>query len=258
MAVKQTRSKKTLDFVRQSSETDRMADRIFIVEDDPDISRLLQVNLANNGYAVRSFTSSAPALAEALPASPALFLLDIMLPGGDDGLSLCKRIRGEPSLAHSRIIFVTAKSAETDRVVGLEIGADEYITKPFSPRELVARVKAVLRSRGKPEVSQMVFGDLEIDRHAMLIRLRGEPVVATTTEFRLIEALALAQGRVVTRSRLLELVWGSYHVDPHSIDVYISRLRSKIEDDPENPAYLQTVRGLGYRFEVGLRPTREA
>ena len=122
-----------------------MADQIFIVEDDEDISRLLEVNLVKSGYAVRLFKSSAPAFAEAMLDAPALFLLDIMLPGGDDGLSLCRRIRREPSLTQSRIVFVTAKSTEADRVAGLKIGADDYITKPFSPRELVTRVKAALQ-----------------------------------------------------------------------------------------------------------------
>ena len=124
-----------------------MAETIFVVEDEGDISRLLQVNLQKAGYSVRLFTQGTPALAEAATNPPALFLLDLMLPGGEDGFSICKRIRRDSRLAACHVVFVTAKASETDRVVGLGIGADDYITKPFSPRELVARIKAVLRLR---------------------------------------------------------------------------------------------------------------
>ncbi len=232
-----------------------MGETIFVVEDDADICRLLQYHLTVAGFEVRLFTRAGPAFMEATVDPPALFLLDIMLPGGDDGLSLCRRIRSDARFANARVIFVSAKSAEADRVIGLEVGADEYITKPFSPRELVARVRAVLR-RGLPiaPLPTVRVGELEIDSSAMIVRSRGEPVSTTTTEFRILEALAGSRGRVVSRNRLLKLVWGDTEVDPHSIDVYVSRLRSKIEPDPDHPVYLRTVRGVGYRFDGSSVP----
>jgi two-component system phosphate regulon response regulator PhoB len=226
-----------------------MPESIFVVEDDADISRLLQVNLQYAGYVVRAFTGGAQALAEALIHPPALFLLDIMLPGGEDGFSLCKRIRQDSQFAGCYVVFLSAKAAEADRVLGLETGADEYITKPFSPRELVARIKAVLRRRERAlSPPRLQFGELEIDTAAMVVRRNGEPISTTTTEFKILLTLASSPGRVITRARLLELVWGDAQLDPHSIDVYVSRLRGKIEPDPENPTILQTVRGVGYRF----------
>jgi two-component system phosphate regulon response regulator PhoB len=150
------------------------------------------------------------------------------------------------------IIFLTARTTEADRVVGLEIGADDYITKPFSPRELVARVKAVMRRFEQPLAPSTVkAGDLEIDSGAMLLNVRGKLVTTTATEFRLIEYLARHPGRVFTRDQLLDAVWrDTAFVTPRSVDVYVRRLREKIERDPENPRHLKTVRGAGYRFEV--------
>ena len=224
---------------------------IFVVEDDADIGRLVRHNLEAAGFAVRWFPSAATVLAEAEKQRPALMLLDIMVPGGD-GLDLCRRIRQSAALAPTPVIFLTAKTGESDRVLGLELGADDYITKPFSPRELVARVKAVLRRFEHPlQPAMLRLDDIEIDTSAMLLTVRGKGVPATATEFRLLEYLATHSGRVFTRDQLLDAVWRDTHyVTPRSVDVYVRRIREKIERDPENPRFLKTVRGAGYRFEV--------
>jgi two-component system phosphate regulon response regulator PhoB len=150
------------------------------------------------------------------------------------------------------VIFVTAKGAETDRIVGLELGADDYVSKPFSPRELVARVKAVLRRFERPlEPSVLDAGELRIDSGAMVLTVRGRPVATTATEFRLIDFLMRHAGQVFTRDQVLDAVWrDTQYVTPRSVDVYIRKLREKIERDPEDPRYIKTVRGAGYRFEV--------
>jgi two-component system phosphate regulon response regulator PhoB len=224
---------------------------IFVVEDDVDIARLVRHQLENAGYNVRVFPTAGNVLAEAQQEPPSLFLLDIMVPEGD-GLELCRRIRETSKLTSSPVIFLTAKSAEADRVIGLELGADDYITKPFSPRELVARVRAVLRRFEQPLTpSTMKLGDIEIDTGAMSLIVCGKPVTTTATEFRLLDYLARHPGRVFTRDQLLDAVWrDTAFVTPRSVDVYIRRLREKIERDPENPRYLRTMRGAGYRFEA--------
>jgi len=224
---------------------------IFVVEDDPDISRLVRHHLEAGGFAVRLFASSTSVIMEAEHAHPALFLLDIMVPG-TDGLDLCRRIRETTGLALTPVIFLTAKSGEADRVLGLELGADDYITKPFSPRELVARVKAVLRRFERPLCpTPLRMNEIEIDPGSMVLTVRGKPVPTTATEFRLLDYLARHAGRVFTRDQLLDSVWrDTAFVTPRSVDVYVRRIREKIEPDPENPRYLKTVRGAGYRFEV--------
>jgi DNA-binding response OmpR family regulator len=224
---------------------------LFLVEDDTDIARLVQHHLQAAGYTVRVFAAANRVLAEAEKQRPALFLLDIMVPGGD-GLQLCRSIRGSESLAKTPIIFLTARSGEADRVLGLELGADDYITKPFSPRELVARVKAVLRRFDKPMAPAVhEMGELRIDSGRVTLTVRGTPVMTTATEFRLLDYLARHPNRVFSRDELLDAVWrDTAFVTPRSVDVYIRRLREKIERDPENPQYLKTVRGMGYRFEA--------
>jgi DNA-binding response OmpR family regulator len=228
---------------------------IFALEDDPDISRLVRYHLEKAGFHVRAFATSADVVRRAETDKPSLFLLDIMVPGGD-GRDVCRQIRETHAVAMTPIIFLTAKNAEPDRVAGLELGADDYITKPFSPRELVARVKAVLRRferplpRGEAPV-KAVFGDLVIDSAAMILSVRGAPIRSTATEFRLLDYMASNAGRVFSRDQLLDAVWrDTSYVTPRSVDVYIRRLREKIEKDPENPQYLKTVRGAGYRFEA--------
>jgi len=228
---------------------------VFAVEDDPDIARLVRHHLEVAGFGVRSFASSQRVVSDAEKNGPALFLLDIMIPG-EDGLQLCRKIRAHPKLAGVPIIFLTAKGTESDRVMGLELGADDYITKPFSPKELVARVRAVLRRFERPisrdkAPERIVLGDLEIDNASVAVRLDGKPISTTATEFRLLDYLASHPGRVFTRDNLLDAVWrDTSFVTPRSVDVYVRRLREKIERDPEDPQYIRTVRGVGYKFEA--------
>lgn len=225
---------------------------VFVVEDDEDIARLISHNLRAAGFDVQSFVSGASLISEALREMPSLFLLDVMLPG-TDGFELCRQIRTAPILSATPIIFLTAKTAEADRVKGLELGGDDYITKPFSPRELVARVRSVLRGlRQTPLTSEVLrLGDLEIDVSSMTVQVQGRSVPTTVREFRLLEYFATHRGRVLTRDQLLDAVWKETpFVTPRSIDVYIRRLREKIEPDARHPQYLKTLRGIGYRFEV--------
>src|SRR5580704_12155805 len=194
---------------------------IFVVEDEEDIARLISHNLQAAGYEVQSFVSGASVLTEAARELPALFLLDVMLPG-TDGFELCRHIRHTPALSATPIIFLTAKTSEADRVKSLELGSE------------------VLR-----------LGDLEIDVSSMTVQVQGRNVMTTVREFRLLEYLAAHRGRVLTRDQLLDAVWKETpFVTPRSIDVYIRRLREKIEPDPRHPQYLKTLRGIGYRFEV--------
>ncbi len=224
---------------------------IFILEDDPDIAGLLKHHLQPAGYGVSWFPTSAGFLDEMHARRPALVILDIMVPGSN-GLDVAKSIRNNSALAGIPIVFVTARTAEPDRLRGFEIGADDYITKPFSPKEVVARVRAVLRRFDQPLKKEIVrAGDLVIDTAAMRLTVRNEPAVTTATEFRLIEFLASHPGRVFTRKSLLDAVWhDTAFVTPRIVDVYIRRLREKIERDPEKPRHIHTVRGAGYMFEV--------
>jgi len=224
---------------------------VFVLEDDADISRLVQYHLENAGYAVRAYATIGTILADAERDPPALFLLDIMVPGGD-GLDLCRRIRQKPSLNSIPVIFLTARASENDMVQGLDLGADDYITKPFATRELLARVKAVMRRFERPSSPSVVrFDGIEIDASAMQLHVNGQLVTTTATEFRLLDYLARHPGRVFSRDHLLDAVWGDARfVTPRSVDVYVRRIREKIEADPEMPRYLKTMRGAGYRFEI--------
>ncbi len=228
-----------------------MSQTIFLLEDDGDICRLVQYHLESAGFTVRAYPAIGSIVADAERQAPALFLLDIMVPGGD-GLDLCRRLRLNPALSIIPIIFLTARAAENDRVHGLELGADDYITKPFATRELVARVKAVLRRFERPSTPSVVkFEHIEIDGGAMQLRVRGELVTTTATEFRLLDYLVRHPARVFSRDHLLDAVWGDARfVTPRSVDVYVRRIREKIEDDAETPRYLKTMRGAGYRFEI--------
>jgi DNA-binding response OmpR family regulator len=220
---------------------------VFVVEDDPDVNRLIRTNLQTAGYIAEPFSNMLSALAKAKVQPPSLFLLDIMVPG-EDGLEFCQRLRCMPEFSRTPIIFVTAKGSEEDRILGLECGGDDYITKPFSPRELVARVKAALRKQGEdPPILR--FGELEIDTAAMLLRIRGAEKTLTTVEFRILEMLTRSPGRIFSRERILRTLGSdSLESSPRAVDAFISKIRAKIEDDPHNPAYLLTVRGAGYRF----------
>lgn len=231
-----------------------MSKTVVLLEDDADIAKLVRYQLESAGYAVEAFVNAAEVLPATEGKRPALFLLDIMVPGGD-GLEVCRRLRQNPTLSNVPVIFLTALATESDRVHGLELGADDYITKPFSTRELLARVKAVLRRFEQQEPTETLrVGEIEIDAGAMQLRVRGELVVTTATEFRLLDYLARHPGRVFSRDQLLDAVWGDARfVTPRSVDVYVRRIREKIEDDAEEPRYLKTMRGAGYRFE---RPDR--
>ena len=228
-----------------------MTQTVFVLEDDADIARLIQHHLEAAGYAARIYSTPTNLIPDAERQAPALFLLDIMVPGGD-GLDVCRRLRSNAALSTVPIIFLTARAGENDRVLGLELGDDDYITKPFSTRELVARVKAVLRRFERPDPPSIVsFEEVIIDGGAMQLKVRGEMTTTTATEFRLLDYLARHPGRVFSRDHLLDAVWGDARfVTPRSVDVYVRRIREKIELDPENPRYLKTVRGAGYRFEM--------
>ena len=228
-----------------------MSQTIFVLEDDVDIARLVQHHLEGAGYSPRVYHTPANVVSDAERQPPALFLLDIMVPGGD-GLDLCRRLRNHSGLSTVPIIFLTARASENDRVLGLELGADDYITKPFATRELIARVKAVLRRFERPSSPSLIsFEEVVIDANAMQLTVRGELTTTTATEFRLLDYLARHPGRVFSRDHLLDAVWGDARfVTPRSVDVYVRRIREKIEIDPEDPRYLKTVRGAGYRFEI--------
>lgn len=225
-------------------------DLIFVVEDDPDVSRLIEYNLRSAGYDVSTFFSGPPVLPSAAILQPSLFLLDIMLPGMS-GFDLCRQIRQHEQLSRTPIIFLSARTQEPDRLQAFDLGGDAYITKPFSPRELLCRIRNILRTPVEPPSHEVIrLGDLEIDTASMTVRAQGRTVPTTVREFRLLEYLARHRGRVFTRDQLLDAVWkeGSF-VTPRSIDVFIRRLRGKIEEDPRHPRYLKTLRGIGYRFE---------
>ena len=231
-----------------------MSQAVFVLEDDVDISRLVQYQLERAGFTVRAYPAIGSIVQDAERLKPSLFLLDVMVPGGD-GMDLCRRLRQNPVLSGVPIIFLTARAAENDRVQGLELGADDYITKPFGTRELVARVRAVLRrfqpTEASGPLSVVKVEEMEIDGSAMELRVKGEIVPTTATEFRLLDYLARHPARVFSRDQLLDAVWGDARfVTPRSVDVYVRRIREKIEIDPEAPRYLKTMRGAGYRFEM--------
>jgi two-component system alkaline phosphatase synthesis response regulator PhoP len=228
--------------------------KIIIVEDDRDIVELVRYNLEKENYRVQAVEDGVTGLTQIRKTRPDMVILDLMLPRLS-GLEICRELRQDPNLPRIPIIMLTARADEADRVVGLEMGADDYVPKPFSPRELVARVKALFRRGGdtsEPESdgAPMEVGDLVIDPSRFQVLKSGKALTLSTLEFRLLHFLASHPNRVYSRDRLLDAIWGSERfVIPRSIDVYIRRLREKIESDPQQPAYLKTVRGAGYLFE---------
>ena len=227
-----------------------MKQNIIVLEDDADIGNLVRHHLQLAGFNVRICVSGDDVLPLARKQTPALFLLDIMVPG-NSGYEVCRQIRENGNLARVPIIFLTAKSSEEDRVRGLDLGADDYITKPFGTRELTARVRAVLRRFEQPLTTSITTPDFELRSDSMTLTVRGALTEVTATEFRLLHFLASHPGRVFSRDQVLDAVWRDLSfVTPRSVDVYIRRLREKIEQDPENPIYLKTVRGAGYKFEM--------
>jgi two-component system alkaline phosphatase synthesis response regulator PhoP len=226
--------------------------KVLVVDDEKDLVELLDYNLKKEGYAVLCTGDGLEALSLVAKESPDIVVLDIMLPGMQ-GLDVLKNVKKKPETQGIPVILLTAKSEELDKVLGLELGADDYVTKPFSPRELVARVKAVLRrvsSAGAGAVKKsIVAGRLRIDFSKHKVYLADEPVELSVTEFKLLKYLAENRGRVISRESLLDNVWGhDAFVEPRTVDVHVRRLRAKIEDDPENPRHIKTVRGVGYEF----------
>ncbi|CAB4922186.1 unannotated protein [freshwater metagenome] len=224
--------------------------RVLVVEDEESFSDVLSFMLRREGYEVGVAQDGLAAIAEFDRNGADLVLLDLMLPGMA-GTEVCRNLRQRSAVP---IIMVTAKDGEVDKVVGLELGADDYVTKPFSSRELVARIRAVLRRGGEPEElspSVVEAGPVRIDVDRHLVSVRGEIVPMPLKEFDLLEFLVRNAGRVLTRGQLIDRVWGSDYVgDTKTLDVHVKRVRAKIEVDPANPVSLLTVRGLGYKFEL--------
>ena len=223
--------------------------RILIVEDEPALAESVQYSLSREGFDVEVASDGEKALERFRTSSPDLVVLDLMLPRLS-GLDVCRIVRGESSVP---IVIVTAKDGEADKVAGLELGADDYVTKPFSMRELISRVRALLRRAGmaaQPEPVEVLRGgsvELDVGKHEA--QVGGEPMSLPPKEFELLEAFLRRKGRLLTREFLIEEVWGSdYYGDTRTLDVHVKRLRQKVEAHPHDPAHLLTVRGLGYRF----------
>jgi two-component system, OmpR family, response regulator RegX3 len=224
--------------------------RVLVVEDEESFSDALSYMLKREGFETAVAATGPDALAEFDRGGADIVLLDLMLPGLS-GTEVCRQLRSRSAVP---IIMLTAKDSEIDKVVGLELGADDYVTKPYSARELVARIRAVLRRRGEGETPTepvLAAGPVRMDVERHVVAVDGEAVALPLKEFDLLELLLRNAGRVLTRMQLIDRVWGSDYVgDTKTLDVHVKRLRAKIEPDPANPKYLVTVRGLGYKLEV--------
>ena len=223
---------------------------VLVVDDEPGLVDLVRSYLTAEGFTVLAADTGPSALDLARTHDPDLVVLDVMLPGLD-GVEVCRRLR---QFSDAYVLMLTARSEEMEKVVGLSVGADDYVTKPFSPRELVARVRALLRrpragARREQDVPPIrCFGDLVIDEGRHEVTRRGSLLPLTAREFDLLTTLAAHPGRVFTRAQLLERVWGDEYYDDHVVDVHVGNLRKKLDDDAGHPHYLETVRGVGYRF----------
>ncbi|AND85117.1 response regulator [Clostridium tyrobutyricum] len=224
-------------------------DKILIVDDEEHICELIKFNLENNGYKTIISHNGVDAISKVEKDMPNLILLDLMLPGMD-GYDVCKEIKRNPNLFSIPIIMITAKGEEFDKVLGLELGADDYVTKPFSVRELLARVKAVLRRTTVKEINKSyAFDNININFEKHEVLKNSEKIELTLKEFELLQILIKNKGRVMTRDFLLDKVWGYEYVgETRTVDVHIRHIRQKIEDDDKNPKYIETIRGIGYRF----------
>jgi DNA-binding response OmpR family regulator len=223
--------------------------KIVLIEDDSDLYSLVQYNLEKEGFTVVGSQTGKGALELCRRERPELIILDIMLPDSD-GLEICKGIRANPELAHVPLIFLTARASETDRIVGLELGANDYIVKPFFVRELIARIKIHFREQTPTQSKTLKAGGLELDRTRCQVHLGGHELALTATEFRLLEFLMSRPGVVFSREQLLDAVWGHDRaVTDRTVDVYVLRLRQKIEA-PGGPSFIRSVRGFGYSFNA--------
>jgi len=226
-----------------------MPSKILVVEDERDIADLLRYHLEREGFRVVTAASGSQALREVERERPDLVLLDLMIPEGD-GLEVCRRLRAAPVTARLPILMLTARAEEVDRVLGLELGADDYVTKPFSPREVMARVKGLLRRAAEPAIEEGHHaGGLTVDVARHTAQVKGRPLALTPKEFELLRALIEARGRVLTREILLDRVWGYDHaaeIESRTVDVHIRRLREKLGPEARR---IVTVKGVGYRFE---------
>jgi two-component system response regulator ResD len=230
-------------------ETRSTVAKVLIVDDEPNIREVVGLYLRRDGHTVVSATDGEEALEVFRESEPDIVVLDLMLPKMS-GLEVCRRMRADRSVP---LIMLTARGEEEERIVGLSLGADDYVVKPFSPRELAARVAAVLRrveeSSGDVNQKVLTFDGLRIDPNTREILVRGEPATLTAREFDLLHHLASSPGRVYTRDQLMELVWGyTFSADTSTVTVHVRRLREKVEPDPARPRYLQTVWGVGYKF----------
>ena len=231
--------------------------KIVLIEDDADLFSLLKYNLEKEGFALVGSQTGRGAIDLCRREKPDLILLDIMLPDSD-GLDICKGIRSHPELVSIPVIFLTARASETDRILGLELGANDYIVKPFFVRELIARVKVHFRAN-QSSTKILKAGDLELDRSSCRVKLYNSDLQLTATEFRLLEFLMTRPGVVFSREQLLDAVWGHDRaVTDRTVDVYILRLRQKIEADATAPIFIRSVRGFGYSFNESVFNTLAA
>ena len=228
-------------------------EKILIVEDEKDIVKMLDYNLKKEGFRALSANNGEDGLDMARKEHPDLILLDLMLPEMD-GLEVCKAIKNDTKTAHIPIIILTAKAQETDKIVGLELGADDYMTKPFSPRELIARIRAVLRrAKEKDKLPEALkIGDMSIDFSKIMVAIKDKPIELTSKEFELLKILIKAKGRVLSRDYLLDTIWGfdqALEIQTRTVDVHITTLRKKLKNESKR---IVTVKNYGYRFELDL------
>lgn len=239
----------TMTKARKKSAVPRFDNKILVVDDETDVLEMISSNLKNAGFNVAQAQDGPSALEKAREAMPMLVVLDLMLPGMS-GLEVCKALKGDPSTAHIPIVMLTAKAEEIDRILGLELGADDYISKPFSPRELILRIKSIVRRAGlsndKPDLIKI--GDLVVDRLFFDVRIKGKPVDITPIEFKLLLVLLERRGRIQSREVLLNDVWGYDNtLDTRTVDTHVARLREKLR---KGKIMIETARGFGYRIST--------